>query len=233
MRKKPLSTLGGFGLAAILSLGFGSQLASASEPEPLFSPAEQEQLTSFFDTFDVSEPARKRLLASAASGETWQSMDGAATPVSSELIERDGVSWALERFRDGSVRATGVGGATPEHGKVRGVNDCGYRAGKTGSFKNCNIYYWVGLVQSGFRANFTINRSGYDSISAVWAPSFTALGACSASVPTPAVVKAKESSTGKAVAGYTPSATMCVTGYTTTFPSYLHVGGNQATHVFQ
>ncbi|WP_427870940.1 hypothetical protein [Leucobacter luti] len=192
------------------------------------------QLQSCFDTFAVPKAQQDSLITSFLDGKMWKCVTNAESPVASEQLLRNGVRWNLDRFSDGSVRANGIG--TPEFSQghtPRGVNDCGYEPGKKGNFANCNIYYWVGLVQSGFRANFTVVHRGWDKITSVWAPSFTAIGACSANVPEPSIVKRTESPTGAAVAGFTPSATMCATNYSTTFPSYLHVGGDQATHHFQ
>lgn len=225
------SAIGIIGLIA--GLFAGTQAAQATQTAPILSPTDQAQLTEFFDKFNVSSVERASLMHAFYTGKTWQSMDGSSNPTSTETTTSNGVEWTVERFDDGSVRASGIGSnSTSGSVTVRGVNNCGYSAGKTGNFQSCYIYYWVGLVSSGFYANFTINASGYDKITSVWGGSFTAGGACSASVPAPSIVKGTESATGKAVAGYTPVATMCGLPYTTSFPSYLHVGGNQATHVY-
>jgi hypothetical protein len=199
------------------------------------SSVEKSQLQDFFNQFGVDSSVRDRLISSFEQGAKWDSLSSASKPKSVERQVSKGLNWTVSTFTDGSIRAEAIGDPIVEPGTVqtRGINDCGYSPGKTGNFRSCNIYYWVGAVQSGFKANFTINASGHDKITSVWAPSFTALGACGANVPDPRIVKGTESSTGKATAGYSPTATMCVTGYTTSFPSYLNVGGNRATHHYQ
>src|SRR5690606_24068857 len=116
---------------------------------------------------------------------------------------------------------------------ARGVDGCNYSAGKYGNFSNCHIYYWVGVVQLGFYANFSIVRGGNDKITSVWGGTLFAGGACAQHVPAPTITKGTGSSTGKATAGLTAQAAICppVPG-TVNFPSYLHVGGNQAQHVY-
>ncbi|PPH24831.1 hypothetical protein [Rathayibacter toxicus] len=116
--------------------------------------------------------------------------------------------------------------------RTLGVDDCGYSLGAQGNFVNCHIYYRVGTVQSGFYANFTITTNGPDAITSVWGGSFTALGSCSQSVPDVTIVTGRENAAGHAIAGYAPQATMCLTNYSTSFPSYLHVGADSAQHVY-
>lgn len=88
------------------------------------------------------------------------------------------------------------------------------------------------MVQIGFYANFSIVSGGNDKITSAWGGTLFAGGACSQTVPGASIVKGTESSTGKAVAGLTAQATMCGTSFTTNFPTYLHVGGNRADHVY-
>ncbi|WP_449407228.1 hypothetical protein [Microbacterium maritypicum] len=199
----------------------------------VLSPADEQTTRDFFEKFDVDVTTQDRLLAEFNAGESWDSMTSSATPVSVESRTIDGVSWTVSTFDDGSVRAEGIGSDAAAGGvSARGVDSCNYSVGKYGNFSNCHIYYWVGVVQLGFYANFSIVSGGNDKITSVWGGTLFAGGACSQSVPSPTIVKGTESSTGKAVAGLTAQATMCAINQTVNFPSYLHVGGNRADHVY-
>jgi hypothetical protein len=220
---------------------FGASAATAATPVIDLTDSEESQLRVFFDTFDVDTATQDELIATFESGGRWDSLSSESAPTSVDERVINGIPWMVTEYADGSVAASGIGGSPTSAEKAelargglstQGVNDCGYSAGKTGSFSNCNIYYWVGAVTSSFRADFTI-RSGTDFITSARDSNFTAVGACSSSAPNPSIVRSIESGSSPAEAGFTASATMCVTGFTTTFPNYLRVGGNQATHYYQ
>lgn len=243
------------GVAALI-FGGSTQAASAAElqrPISATSPSQEEavwplseaaelDVREFFDKFDVPAATQNELIDNYEAGQQWDSLTSDATPASVEVVSSDGVEWTVNRFEDGSVRADGIGGGSASLGGnddsgdsvvTLGVDGCGYSSGAYGNFFNCHIYYWVGLVQLGFYANFSINSgANNDQITTVWGGELFAGGGCSQSVPTASIVKGTESSTGPAVAGLTAQATTCVTNGTINFPSYLHVGGNQATHVY-
>nr|BFF09228.1 hypothetical protein GCM10025699_05310 [Microbacterium flavescens] len=210
--------------------------AAAAEPAPIvdLSDSDEVKVREFFDKFNVAEDTQDRLIAEFEAGGTWDAQSSTAKARKKSVREIDGVSWTVSTYADGSVRAEGIGEGPASAGGVTpfGVDGCGYKAGATGNFSSCHIYYWVGVVQLGFYANFTISKTGYDKITSAWSGTLFAGGACSQNVPEARVVKGTESSTGKAVAGLTAQATMCATSFTVNFPSYLHVGGNQATHVY-
>lgn len=226
-----LALLGAIGVAAP---------ANAETSAVRLSATDEGQIRSFFTKFDVDSATQDQLVADFKAGIQWQSLTSTSVPATTSHKVSEGVDWNVETFADGSVRATGIGDSganTPlsdRNGALspRGVNDCGYSDGVAGNYYNCNIYYWVGVVTSNFKANFTINGSGYDSITSVWGSTFTAIGSCASSIPAPTIVKGSESSTGPAAAGFTATAQMCGYPYGTSFPSYLYVGGNRAWHEF-
>lgn len=229
----------------MIALG-GSTVAAHAETAafPLFVEDES-QLRAFFTTFSVASSVQDKLIEDWESEGSWDSISSMADPVSVAPMSVDGVEWSVATYADGSIAASGIGGETSpeqsaqartseESGTVgaRSIDECGYSEGATGNFVNCKAYYWVGAISGFFRVNFSINGNGNDSINEVWEGSLTAIPSCGVSIPEPVKVKAVESSTGPAIAGHTPSATQCGTNYTTSFPNYIHVGGNVATHHF-
>lgn len=208
---------------------------TADEATIILSPADEQVARDFFDKFGVDLATQDRLLNEYRAGDSWDAMTSAAVPVSVEQQVSDGVTWTVNTFDDGSVRAEGIGSDSASlSGGVaaRGVDGCNYSVGKYGNFSNCHIYAWVGVVQIGFYANFSIVSGGNDKITNVWGGTLFAGGACSQSVPPAQIIKGTESSTGKAIAGLTAQATMCGTMFNVSFPTYLHVGGNRADHVY-
>lgn len=222
--------------AAILMVGGAPMAASAdtTEPTSIMSPSDEQVARDFFDKFEVPAATQDRLINDFNAGGSWDSFSSSSEPTLVETRRFDGVSWTVSTFDDGSVRAEGIGSDAAAGGiAARGVDGCNYSAGKFGNFSNCHIYYWVGAVQMGFYANFSIVSGGNDKITSVWGGTLFAAGACGQSVPAPTIIKGTESSTGKAIAGLTAQATMCPPlPATVNFPSYLHVGGNQAQHVY-
>jgi hypothetical protein len=196
------------------------------------SAADETAVRSFFDKFGVGLATQDRLIAEFEAGGRWDSMSVGSVARSTTVRNLDGVSWSVSTYSDGSVKAEGIGSDTGSARGINqlGVNGCNYVAGRYGNFSGCHIYYWVGVVQMGFYADFTIAKGAYDKITSAWGGTLFAGGACGQTVPEARIVKKSESSTGKAVAGLTAQATMCGTGFTVNFPSYLHVGGNRATH---
>jgi hypothetical protein len=213
----------------------GAPLSASASTPGIFAPGFEEANRAFLTTFGVTGSAQDELIDVLASGGTWDSMSTAHNkPIKSRQHYADGVTWDVSEFADGSISAKYVGSGVPGSSQLEmspmGVNDCGYSSGKTGNFSNCNIYMWVGAVSMGFKANFTINASGYDKITLLWGASWAIGGACSASQLYFGTPKATESSTGPAIGLLTVQAQMCVVGYNSNFNSELAVGSNKATH---
>lgn len=222
------------GLAAIPPPEMVTAADEASAEIPL-TEHDERAIRKFFDEFNVDLATQDRLIGDFVAGEVWDSMRRGAAPVSVESRPIHGVAWTVTTYGDGSVKAEGVGpDLRGSEGAVSpvGVNGCSYSA-KAGNYKSCHIYYWVGAVQLGFYADFSIVAGSYnDKITSVWGGSMFAAGACSQSVPSPTIVKKVETATGAAKAGLTAQATMCAINQTMNFPSYLHVGGNKAQHIY-
>lgn len=200
---------------------------------PVMSVSDEKVVRQFFDKFAVSGDTQDRLIDEFKAGGSWDSLSSSSEPVSIETRDLGETSWTVSTFDDGSVRAEGIGSDVADGAvSTLGVDGCNYSVGKFGNFSNCHIYYWVGLVQLGWYANFSIVSGGSDKITSAWGGSLWATGACSQEVPEARVIKGTESSTGKALAGLTAQASMCAVPGVVNFETYLHVGANRANHVY-
>ncbi|MBY7121161.1 hypothetical protein ILS93_03410 [Bacillus sp. 16GRE42] len=235
------------GLALVLGLTIaGSPTISSAEVQanPVVAPQKEmlseELIKEIKDNFTIggiSEETQIRLIEKIKRGEILDAENpekvGTGLTQSKEYLDENGVFCTEKKttYLDGSVTLETITGGTVE--KVKATDKQEVISGGTSTTGSGYVNYYgrsvsrlSGSVRSTFKADYSLVKGGYDSLSKVYGPSVT--GLVSKNIGLPTIVKGKEDS-GSSAYGY-----LSFEGNTTsggTFKSYVHkifVGGDTA-----
>lgn len=208
-KRSALSSLLGAALVVGVTAG-----GTAYADEGIQDPAFQDIVTSvddFHEAHGVAQATRDALIAKLESGVLLDSQNGSA-PVSTTTSTVGIYDVTISHYADGSLSESRVERpqAAPAPGQIVpfGVSGC---SANGGTRTNCYVDRWDGIIAQSFRANFTF-LSGYDRIDSVYSPSYTVIGASSASQTYFGIVQQYESASGPARAEHRVSAQLPVLG---------------------
>ncbi|RPF28212.1 hypothetical protein [Georgenia muralis] len=163
MRK--LMRLGVSVVAAAATLGLLAPAASADEAVSI-SAAEEAASRAFMTEFGVPADTQDELLASLKEGDLGLANDPDAGPVSVETEVRDGSTFEISRYFDGSIEVTEREIPTAaEPGVITpyAVTGCSVSGGSGYSnYTGCKIHYRTHVFSYGFYANFTLVQGYYN-----------------------------------------------------------------------
>ncbi|AJH60393.1 hypothetical protein bcere0016_56750 [Bacillus cereus 95/8201] len=235
------------GLALVLGLTIAASptISSAEVPaNPVVAPQKEmlseELIKEIKDNFTIggiSEETQIRLIEKIKRGEVLDAEDpekvGTGITQSKEYLDENGVFCTEKKttYLDGSVTLETITGGTVE--KVKATDKQEVISGGTSTTGSGYVNYYgrsvsrlSGSVRSTFKADYSLVKGGYDSLSKVYAPSVT--GLISKNVGLPTIVRGKETSSSNAY-GYLEFEGKTTSG--AAYKSYVHkifVGGDTA-----
>jgi len=135
----------------------------ATAPASASTDSDEAFMRDTWNSYDVPVATQDRLLEELASGDTWDSLDGAA-PIETETIVKRGTETTVSRFADGSITVTEAelptaGGTRASLSGCKIVSQTHYD-----SRRFCNVSTNVVVASAAYTVTYRVVQGGPSSI---------------------------------------------------------------------
>lgn len=224
-------------LLSILLLSVG--VAAPSSAAPTKNGTDDTRAQAFWDKWGVAKKTQAELRKKAATGTFLDADIAGSSPISTDVLERDGSRSTVQTFVDGSISVSSIElpqEAISAHGGVTTLAAIGqcttYGGAGWASYQNCLVAHETSTISISFRATYEKYQGANAQIPSHCCGSITTYGGVSVSDPIRNTYYVRDSGTyGQAVVTYTAAVKSWNGAYSEVIALSLRVSTNGSASV--